>query len=224
MRRRLLNLVTLLSLLLCVAVVALWVRSYGRSESFWLLCRAGKDVHATSLATGRGDLRIYLAKGRENWRERRMSFERVACPPVGLHPPDGGYPVGRRCGPFSYAADPRPRAPSGEELAAARRAVAEWEKAKASPPVWQPQAAARMVALQRGAATAESLLDGGWDHWQWVVVFPGWAVMVPLLVLPATAAASCWQRRRRSARGNCRSCGYDLRATPDRCPECGATP
>jgi hypothetical protein len=53
-------------------------------------------------------------------------------------------------------------------------------------------------------------------------IAPGW-----LLLLSLSVAAICrrlWvsqRKRERDANQLCRNCGYDLRASPGRCPECG---
>ena len=66
----------------------------------------------------------------------------------------------------------------------------------------------------------------GW-YWGYVVVgVPCWAVVVSTGVLPGLWVRQWRIRRRkrwREARGLCPGCGYDLRATPGRCPECGRT-
>jgi hypothetical protein len=57
---------------------------------------------------------------------------------------------------------------------------------------------------------------------------PVWAVAIPFWPIAVIVAAvlSRWILRRRAVypTGLCPTCGYDLRATPGRCPECGAVP
>jgi hypothetical protein len=45
-----------------------------------------------------------------------------------------------------------------------------------------------------------------------------------LVILFGAAPALRIIRRRKYPEGRCRNCGYDLRATPERCPECGRIP
>jgi hypothetical protein len=53
--------------------------------------------------------------------------------------------------------------------------------------------------------------------------FRTWRAIPPALALSLVAGLLdlFGRERRRRARGVFLGCGYDLRATPDRCPECG---
>jgi hypothetical protein len=59
------------------------------------------------------------------------------------------------------------------------------------------------------------------EHTNLSLTLPHWAVISPCLVLPAVAMVRLGRFLRRRRQGLCLHCGYDLRATPERCPECG---
>jgi len=72
-----------------------------------------------------------------------------------------------------------------------------------------------------------------WDHYIdaqpasytaecWCIQMRPWLGVLPTLVLPAWWTSAVLRRRRMRRRSLCETCGYDLRATPDRCPECGS--
>jgi hypothetical protein len=57
-----------------------------------------------------------------------------------------------------------------------------------------------------------------------LVSIPWWSMTLLTAVASAALAARALRHRGRLHSGRCINCGYDLRATPGRCPECGDAP
>jgi len=57
-----------------------------------------------------------------------------------------------------------------------------------------------------------------------VRIATGWSVALSLMLVGLCVMSSVKQRRLDRSGHHCRNCGYDLRATPGRCPECGLVP
>jgi hypothetical protein len=58
----------------------------------------------------------------------------------------------------------------------------------------------------------------------WVLSIPYWFLTVFFGAYPIGRICLSLRRRQRFNLGKCEACGYDLRATPGRCPECGTAP
>jgi hypothetical protein len=54
---------------------------------------------------------------------------------------------------------------------------------------------------------------------EWVLLIPFWAILIATAAPPLLYLR--WRRRQPEGEIRCPVCNYDLRATPDRCPECG---
>jgi hypothetical protein len=183
MRRRVFNLLAAVSLLLFVATVIMWVRSYPTTaggETFSAVGPIGIEVQSL-----RGGLLIEASRG---WP---------------------GNLILRHGGPFERAR---------------RWAVAGWSVMKTA--VIRPIALGS-VRVGRGRADVAVPDVYGSERqmtYYWVQL-PHWLAAMLLAIMPAIFLIR-WLRQRRSARraaaGLCAACGYDLRATPHQCPECGA--
>jgi hypothetical protein len=179
-RRRLLNLLMILSLLTCGASVALWVRSR-RPVVDYIAWRG----QTTTLLFESGASRLWVSR----WR---------GAAPVPIRP-------SRMDINWLLSGTVNPGSQSGRAI----------EIGYTTP----PPAPSNCFGF---AATHWDAMPGttppGSMH---AVGVPWWAVVACTAAAPFVYTTRRLRRRRLQRVGLCPNCGYDLRATPGRCPECG---
>jgi hypothetical protein len=204
MRRRTripLSLATAASLLLCLATVALWIRGY------WVTDRV---THASArlrraVAGGGGVFLESLALVREegNWRDRSIRPVRT---------------------PGDYAAWPPSRTAATGPWA---HVVTAYDRAALLKDAWGPDLNRALPHVAALAVPRRQTFDNVTGQQVTFILvgrriwIPYWLLAAATACLPLTRMIAHRRRARRAALNACPTCGYDLRATPDRCPECG---
>lgn len=214
MRRLLLNTLTVLSLLLFVAAAGLWVRGYWVSDS-WKESGEGGDLTIWSEA---GRVFVEQAGG-----ERPLADSDLAgLPPRMREMVVRAHMSRRRLRERSISSRPADRASTvteqlRQQAASDPATIRDWHLFGFHWFVSDGETeVTRSAPLEVSVITTSSI---------WQIGIPLWSVAVVFSLLPLAHARSTIrtrQQRRRQREGKCRACGYDLRASPERCPECGA--
>jgi len=68
----------------------------------------------------------------------------------------------------------------------------------------------------------DGFAERGTNGADWMAVVPLWFPAALTAILPGCLLYRLRRARRRAAKGLCQRCGYDLRSSPERCPECGS--
>jgi hypothetical protein len=250
MGRILLNLVTGVLLVLCAAVTVLWVRSCGAPDNFGRLRvvavpatngaealiredRSGVFSSEGVLAAGTGhaemtphpDLDPHQAGAGDSVE---LGWDRKTSGWI-YWEYDDAFPFGFAAYPLRghgvYSATPGYRA-GGRFVS-----VPHWFVVLLLGlfPAWRMLAARRQKPLPLGRVlwVYAGLLAFGvivaWSEIFCVFLVPLATGVVVAVVVARRRLPGYWVRRR-IAEGCCPVCNYDLRATPERCPECGAVP
>ncbi len=195
-RRRMANVLTLASLAVFVALVALRVRGQWTADAFTRNGRRQSGREATTYERG-----FWLSRGGVYWWSRTVR---------------GVYE-------------------SEEDAALVVRVAAEPASAHDTRPAFRARVAPGSIWSRLGFSLTRSeglLLTGsspesgvvrpvsGADS-SITITTPLWPAMALFAFLPTARAVRAYRHARRRKPGYCRACGYDLRATPQRCPECG---
>lgn len=185
-----------IALLLFVATVAFWVRSYWKGI---VASRETCDADSLSISSGSvtvGNGRVRISSHARRF-ESRLAFERWAP---------------RNLTNVSFAATPFPyRFQSLLGHFAVRVETSRSEKDE-----FRGLRSMRPRGVQTGPTVSGKYVELGHE-----ATVPLGYVALLFLLLGMPAIVQIRRRLRAVPPGRCRSCGYDLRATEDRCPECG---
>jgi hypothetical protein len=212
MKRLLLNLAVGISLLLFLGTLFLWARSQSRRDGIWYnTATARYSVHSFH-----GRIWFWRLTG-----GRVASDHYVWATPAKLHPgfvwdstPDSYYErIGKR-------PKGQPASMTAEQYILAAPSVGYSPK---DPHAADWQALGFRYLRNNGWMPIAQMI-GRYPYAQSTALFiPHWALAVLFGLLCAAGLIPILRRWHRRRHGLCLNCGYDLRGTPDRCPECGAT-
>ncbi len=179
MMRMLFKSLASVSLILCLATIVFWVRSYPARDVAGVRC-ASRGYHtAYALGTDRGLLAVSIFEMPD---AERAAVERAL----------------------------------GQALETQRFFYVRGEPSRG------PERSRWWNGL--GFAVETSRLLTGLRTSSTIVFIPMWLPLLITLAAPTAQLTGHLRRVRRRIKGRCPACGYDLRASPNRCPECGATP
>jgi hypothetical protein len=198
--RRLFTLCSAVSLLMCVRLAGVWIASYHRpADEEWVARAASGDRRPSGYRGGFEIGRLYPARPTttSSWAYRWVG--------------DGSV------------ADLRPR-----RVVWRRAGIEEHEGRFIPRDGWRAMNVAgdrlptygRWGADRVADAPREPVTEVPYRVWR----VPYWVPFVLLAALPLCWLSVLLRNRLRDAdvrKGRCTTCGYDLRASPERCPECG---